>query len=656
MTIEEKAVNELRVLSAEMITNANSGHPGIALGSAPILYSLYTNVMNTNPDEPQNIFRDRFVLSAGHGSAILYSVLHSIGYDITIDDLKNFRKINSKTPGHPENCLTPGIDCSTGPLGQGVANAVGMAIAEKYFEATFNKKDAKLFDSTIFCLSGEGCLMEGISYEALSLAGNLNLNNFVLIYDCNKVTIEGKLDIAFTENVDLRFKSIGFDVKKVKNGNDTKEITRVLLSAKKSKKPTIVIVPTTIGYGSELAGNEKVHGTPLTPELLQRLRENLNVSKPEFDLSSEVKEHFKEKSNDLKLRFVERNIEKEYKEKYPKEYRQLKALFDENNLFKAIDKIKKTNISSMGSTRDTNHQIMQEISKFFPNFFGGSADVATSTRAFIESKTAFSKNDYTSKYMHYGIREHAMGGISNGIALFGGLLPYQSCFLTFMDYLKPALRMSALMNLRIFSVFSHDSITAGQDGPTHQPIEQLTTLRLVPNTIVSRPYNASEILATYIWLLQNHKPVSMLVSKDKYDFIETNLEDTLCGGYVLNENRKAELTLIGTGSDVAKCLKTAEILSANGLNSRVVSMPSISIFESQPKAYQKSVLKDLPRVFVEASAENYWYKMANQDDLILNITEFGKSGSPTEVEKFMKFDANSIVKQILSWWKKLKIS
>ena len=296
MTIDERAVNELRVLSAEMITNAKSGHPGIALGSAPIIYSLYANVLVADPDQPKSIFRDRFVLSAGHGSSILYAVLHSMGYDISIDDLKSFRKINSKTPGHPEVDATSGIDCSTGPLGQGIANAVGMAIAEKYFEATFNKRDAKLFDNTIFCMTGDGCLMEGISYEALSLAGTLNLNNLVLIYDYNKITIEGKLDLASCEDVEKRFDAIGFDVKKVKNGNDTKEITKALLNAKKSKKPVLVIVPTTIGFGSELAGNEKVHGTPLSNQMLQNLREKLMVSKPEFDFSSQVKAHFEAKS------------------------------------------------------------------------------------------------------------------------------------------------------------------------------------------------------------------------------------------------------------------------------------------------------------------------------------------------------------------------
>ncbi len=646
--IEDKAVNELRVLSAEMITTANSGHPGIALGSAPIFYSLYSNILAVDAQDPKNIFRDRFVLSAGHGSSILYATLFAMGFDLTNDDLKNFRRVNSKTPGHPEVNITDGVDDSTGPLGQGIANAVGMAIAEKNMEATFNKRDLKLFDSKIYCLSGDGCLMEGISYEALSLAGTLNLNNFVLIYDYNKITIEGNLDIANLEDVALRFKAINFDVITVKNGNSTKEITTAITKAKKSKKPSIVIVPTVIGFGSDLEGTEKVHGLPLSAEQIENLKNRLDVSKPNFDLSSDVKKHFEEKSNNAKQRLFKRNVELKYKEKYPKEYKKLKQLFD-FNYENVIQKIKKLDNNSFGATRDLNHKIMQEVAKFVPTFIGGSADVATSTKAYIESNSYFSKNDYFSRYIHYGIREHSMAGISNGIALFGGFLPYQSCFLSFMDYLKPAIRMSALMNLRVFSIFSHDSITAGQDGPTHQPIEQLPSLRLIPNTIVSRPYNASEILATYIWLMENKKPVSMLVSKDKYEYFESKVDDAINGGYTIFENKSADITLIGTGSDVDRCFKIMKILNSNGIECRIVSIPSISIFEEKTTKYKNNVLKDLPKVFVEASNEQTWYRFAGRADLVLGLNNFGASGSPAEVEKFMKFDANSLAKKILKW-------
>jgi transketolase len=652
MGIDDNCVNELRVLSNEMITNAKSGHPGIALGSAPIIYSLYANVLAASHKSEKHFNRDRFVLSAGHGSSILYATLHAMGYDISREDLKNFRKINSKTPGHPEVYVTAGIDDSTGPLGQGVANSVGMAIAEKHFEELFNKKDCKLFSSKIYCLVGDGCLMEGISYEALSIAGNLKLDNFVLIYDCNKITIEGKTDLTFTEDINLRFKAMGFDVLKVKNGNSVSEVTNVLLRAKKCKKPCLVVVPTTIGFGSNLAGSNKIHGAPLTSEMLESLKQTLFVTKPEFDFSYDVKENFKQKIVDAENRLIERDCEAKYKKLYPNEYKQFKTLFKKDNFKEEIEKIKKINVLA-STTRDINFEVLNKVAGIIPSLFGGSADVATSTKAFVESKDEFSKNNYASKYMHYGVREHAMAGISNGLALFGGMLPYQSCFLSFYDYLKPALRMSALQNLRLLSVFSHDSLTAGQDGPTHQPIEQLPSLRMIPNTIVSRPYNSAEIVATYVWLLQNSKPICMLVAKDKMQFLESEVQNALLGGYVLIENKKAKLTIVSTGGDVDRCIKASQILNNEGIEVRIVSMPCISIFEEQTKVYQNKVLKNLPIAFVEASAENIWYKFAKKDDLVLNINSFGKSGSPEEVLREFGFDDTGIAKKILKWYKNL---
>ena len=651
MNIDQKSVDELRVLSNEMITNAKSGHPGIALGGAPIIYSLYANVLAVNPADPKNMFRDRFVLSAGHGSSILYSTLYAMGYNLSTKDLKEFRSINSKTPGHPEVDMTDGVDASTGPLGQGISNAVGLAIAEKWFEANFNKPDLKLFDSTIFCMSGDGCLMEGISYEALSIAGNLKLDNFVLIYDYNQITIEGKTEITFTEDIEQRFKAIGFEVLYVKDGNNPTEITEVLCQAKACKKPTIVIVPTVIGYGTELAGNQKIHGSPLTAEMLESLKTKLNVSKPDFDLSADVKQNFAQKQADAKKRFDLQNKLKEYKEKYPEDYKRLQTFCDEKQFEKYAEQIKQIKVDNSATTRDINFEVMQSVDKIVPNLIGGSADVATSTKAYVKTEKSFSKYCYASKYFHYGIREHAMAGISNGMALFGGLLPYESCFLTFMDYLKPSLRMSALMNLRTLSVFSHDSITAGQDGPTHQPVEQLPTLRMIPNTIVSRPYNLAEILATYVWLVSYHKPVCMLVSKDKMEFEESSVADALRGGYVLKDAKNAHITLVSTGGDVDRCLKAAEVLKEKNIVCRVVSMPCISIFESQPDEYKKNVLESLPKVFVEASSEYYWYKLASSDDLVINITDFGKSGSPEQVEKYMKIDANTLANRICDWLK-----
>ena len=654
MTIQEKAINELRVLSAEIITNAGSGHPGIALGSAPILYALYADILDTNPTDAKNIFRDRFVLSAGHGSSLLYSTLYAMGYDISNNDLKNFRKIGSKTPGHPEVDVTSGVDASTGPLGQGISNAVGMAIAQKHLASRFNKQDCKIFDNKIFCLCGDGCLMEGISYEALSLAANLKLDNFVLIYDCNKITIEGKTDITFDEDIKKRFEAINFAVLEVKDGNNVQVLTKKLLQAKKSKKPTLVIVHTQIGYGTELAGNQKIHGTPLSKEQIEKLKISLLVSKPDFDFSPDVKEHFKQKQKELLQRFEEKNRLNEYQKKYPQEYKLLKSLFDEKIYQKAVTKVSKIKIEQKGTLRDINHQILQKFNEVLPNLFGGSADVATSTKAFVESANDFNSKNYLGTLMRYGIREHAMAGISNGIALYGGLLPYQSCFFSFFDYLKPALRMGALMNLQELFVFSHDSITAGQDGPTHQPIEQLASLRLIPNTIVFRPYNASELLAGYIALLQNKKPTCLLVNKDKCDYIESNVEDAQKGGYVLLENKKAKFTFVSTGGDLARVLKAVEILAKEKIFARVVSIPCISIFDEQSKSYQNSVFKKLPKVFVEASNDNVWYKYKNQEDLLINLSTFGASGSPSQVLEKFGLDENSIAKAVQNWQKSIK--
>ena len=654
MTIQEKAINELRVLSAEIITNAGSGHPGIALGSAPILYALYADILDTNPTDAKNIFRDRFVLSAGHGSSLLYSTLYAMGYDISNNDLKNFRKIGSKTPGHPEVDVTSGVDASTGPLGQGISNAVGMAIAQKHLASRFNKQDCKIFDNKIFCLCGDGCLMEGISYEALSLAANLKLDNFVLIYDCNKITIEGKTDITFDEDIKKRFEAINFAVLEVKDGNNVQVLTKKLLQAKKSKKPTLVIVHTQIGYGTELAGNQKIHGTPLSKEQIEKLKISLLVSKPDFDFSPDVKEHFKQKQKELLQRFEEKNRLNEYQKKYPQEYKLLKSLFDEKIYQKAVTKVSKIKIEQKGTLRDINHQILQKFNEVLPNLFGGSADVATSTKAFVESANDFNSKNYLGTLMRYGIREHAMAGISNGIALYGGLLPYQSCFFSFFDYLKPALRMGALMNLQELFVFSHDSITAGQDGPTHQTIEQLASLRLVPNTIVFRPYNASELLAGYIALLQNKKPTCLLVNKDKCDYIESNVEDAQKGGYVLLENKKAKFTFVSTGGDLARVLKAVEILAKEKIFARIVSIPCISIFDEQSKSYQNSVFKKLPKVFVEASNDNVWYKYKNQEDLLINLSTFGASGSPSQVLEKFGLDENSIAKAVQNWQKSIK--
>ena len=651
MNIDQKATNELRVLSAEMITNAKSGHPGIALGSAPILYSLFANVLAVDPTQPNNFCRDRFVLSAGHGSSLLYATLFAMGFDLTTDDLKNFRHIGSRTPGHPEVGVTSGVDCSTGPLGQGIANAVGMAIAQKHISAKYNKPDCSANQSKVFCLCGDGCLMEGVAHEALSIAGNLKLDNFVLLYDCNQITIEGKTQITFDDDIKKCFEAIHFAVLIVKNGNDTQAITRAIKKAVAQKKPTVVVIKTTIGYGSDLAGNQKIHGTPLTPEQLENLKKTLQVQKPKFDFSDDVKAHFCKLSQMAKERLMAQDHLAQYKAKYPTEYAKLQDELS-NSFQSAIESLQKTSITECSSLRDTNHLAMQKLAEYVPNLFGGSADVATSTKAYVENSKDFNAQNYAGALVHFGVREHAMSAICNGIGLFGGLLPYQSCFLSFVDYLKPALRMSALMKIRTLLVLSHDSLTAGEDGPTHQPIEQLPTLRLIPNTTVYRPYNSSEILAGFVHLLTEQKPLCMVVGKEK---IESEASDILLaekGGYVLQENANANITIVSTGSDVSRAILSAQILAKKGIFARIVSMPCVSVFESQDETYKKSVFQNLPKVFVEASDDNIWYKFCQKNDLVLGLSTFGTSGKGVDVLKYMQFDEESLAQKIEKWYKK----
>ena len=652
--MENKCVNELRVLSAEMIHKAKSGHTGIALGCAPIIYSLYANVMAVDCDDDKNFNRDRFVLSAGHGSSFLYAMLHGMGFNITINDLKAFRQLNSITSGHPEFGLTSGVDCSTGPLGQGVANAVGMAIAEKYLASKYNKPDCKLIDNHVFCMVGDGCLQEGIAYESLSLAGNLNLNNFTLIYDCNSITIEGSTQLSFTDDIKKRFQAINFDVFVVKNGNSVKDITNALLKAKKSNRPSIVIVKTSIGYGSELEGSEKIHGIPLTDSQLKNLKIKLQVNKPEFDLTDKVKELLKQKSSEAKNRLQSCNNTEKYKKLYEPEYKEFISCLSGNIKQSVLEKVKKIKLDTAESTRDLNHKIINELDKLIPNLIGGSADVATSTKSYVSLQNPLNKNNYSGKYIHFGVREHAMAGITNGMCLYGGLLPYQSCFLSFVDYLKPALRMAALTKLQQLLVCSHDSIASGEDGPTHQPVEQFATLRAMPNLFVFRPYNATEILAGYYTMLTSKAPTLITVSKDKPEILNSDIDLALKGGYTICENKSADVTLVATGSDVGLAIKVSKLLENNKLITRIVSMPCVSIFQKQTYAYRKSVLKDKPKVFIEASADSIWYKLANKEDLVLTINNFGTSAKPSDVYKYMQFDDDSLKKKILKWHKNLK--
>ncbi len=644
MRTDNLCVNALRILSMDTINNAKSGHPGIALGAAPILYSLYTKVLKVTPKSPKHILRDRFVLSAGHGSALLYATLYSCGFNYTIEDLKGFRALNTRCPGHPEADENNAIDASTGPLGQGVANAVGLAIAEKHMEALFNKPDFKLFDNHTYCLVGDGCLMEGISHEALSLAGTLKLNNLIVIYDDNSISLDGKTDMAFKQDTEMVFKGYGFNVIKVKDGNNVDKITKAINKAKLSLKPTLIMVKTTIGYGSSLAGNHKVHGAPLGEDETLKLRTKLGVVGEPFMLNDKAKEVF----DGLKPHYEQINEEfeeklKTYKKNYPNDYRSLNAYL--KNDFSDVDKYLSKLENKKVSTRVASGEILNVIADNYSNLVGGCADVASSTKAKIYSSN-FHETPAGRNIM-FGVREHAMSAIGNGIASFGGLTPFVSTFMAFTDYLKGGLRMSALTNTRILYVLTHDSLMVGKDGPTHQPIEQMAMLRSQPNTYVFRPADLTETAAAYSVALNLNAPSCLALTRQDLEPLNSSFEKAKQGAYVVkDEGKKLDAILIATGSEVQTALEVATELEASGLGVRVVSMPCMEVFDEQPEAYKKEVLnREVPTFAIELSSDLSFYKYIATGDVI-GVSAFAKSGDPADVLKDAKMDVKSIVTRI----------
>ena len=639
-------VNNLRIVSCETISNAGSGHPGVALSGAPIFYAIFKN-LKIDRNNLKYFNRDYFVNSAGHSSSLHYSILNLFDINITKNDLMHFRKLNSKTPGHPE-IETSGIDCSTGPLGEGVACSVGLAISQKYFAKMFNKPSFEIFSSSVFCFVGDGCLMEGVSAEALSLAGKLKLNNLILVYDRNRKTIEGSLDITQDENTELKFKALNFNVINVKDGNNADLIEKAIFKAKRSKdKPSIIIVDTKIGFGSHLEDNELSHGKPFKEDEILYLKNKFNINNLPFEFLPEIKEYIKglnyQKDSVIKEEYQKLN---EYKLKYPQEFENLEKYFnfDFNKL--ALKKLKSLDVKNIKSTRENNHYALNEIAKLVPNLIGGSADVCSSTMVFLDNEK-FINEDYTARNIHFGIREHAMAGICNGMALFGGLLPFCSCYLSFSDFLKPALRMSCLMDLPIIYEFSHDNVFVGEDGPTHQPIEQLVSLRATPNLHVFRPYNLTEILACYKYYLENKKPTALILSKEKVTNNKTNLDDAMLGGYVIyKEKGKLKGVILSSGMEVETAIKVAE--SLDGI--RVVSIPCFELFDEQPKAYRNKILTDKPKIVMELSSSYSYYKYA-PNGLYFTTDKFGKSGSSTELREFYGFTPEKIIKKVKKFLK-----
>lgn len=650
MKSDNLCVNSLRLLAMDEINTAKSGHPGIALGAAPILYSLYAKVLKCTPSAEKHLLRDRFVMSAGHGSALLYATLHSCGFSFTMDDLKSFRSINSRCPGHPEVSADNAIDASTGPLGQGLANAVGMAMAEKHMASIFNKPEFKLFDNYTYCLVGDGCLMEGISHEALSLAGTLKLNKLIVIYDRNHVCLDGSTDEAFTQNTSQIVKGYGFNVIEVKDGNNVDKITAAINKAKKSLKPTMVIVDTVIGYGSSLAGNHKVHGSPLGEDETLKLRAKLGVVGEPFEINAKAKETFdglKEHYDAINAEFEERM--QTYKRNYPADYRILTMYL--KNDYSDIDTYLKDFENKKTSTRNASGEILNIIADNYSNILGGCADVMSSTKAQVNS-AVYNENPVGRNIM-FGVRELGMSAIANGMALYGGLTPYVSTFMVFGDYLKPALRMSALTNLRVLYVLTHDSLYVGKDGPTHQPIEQMAMFRAQPNTYTFRPADLIETAACYSVALNVNKPSVFALTRQDLEPLESSYEKAKMGAYIIKDvEKKPDVILIGTGSEVYTALEVAKQLEESGLGVRVVSMPCMELFDTQADSYKEKIVdRTIPTYSLELSSDMSFYKYIGVGEVI-GTTTFGKSGTPTDVINELKLDVKSIATRIK---KQLKI-
>lgn len=637
--MDREIVNNIKSLGIDMIDCANNGHPGIVLGAANIIYTLYAKHMNINVEDPTWENRDRFVLSAGHGSALLYATLYMAGFDLTIDDLKRFRHIHSKTPGHPEYGMTMGVDMSTGPLGQGIASAVGMALAgkishEKYRLPKKSKlgKEQSLFDYHVYVLCGDGDLMEGISYEATSLAGSLKLNNLIVLYDSNNVSLDGKTENTFTENVIERFKALNWNTILV-NNNTISSIDKAIMEAKESDRPTLIEIKTIIGEGSINENSNKVHGKPLDKDDITKLKLKLKIDPTEFYVDMVAKENFSKQIKERSLKKYElfNRLVKEL------DYHKTEVNLNLNDLSFSLDLLEEL--------RTTNGKIMLEIAKRIPNFIGGSADVGSSTKAVLPNDL----NNFVGNNIYFGVREHAMGAVLNGLAL-NGYYSFGSTFLVFSDYLKPAIRMTALMNLPVTYIFTHDSVNIGQDGPSHQPIEQLVALRSIPNMLVFRPADAEEIVGCWEYIINNKKPSCLVLSRNKIPMNKlTDRRLVAKGGYIVRRENDLYAIIICTGSEVNLGIKIADYLYEEySLDVRVVSMPSKELFLKQPKEYQEEILpKGVRTIVIEAGSKYGWEGFVYSDKYLITLDRFGYSGTKEEVLKEMNFDYDQILQKIV---------
>lgn len=674
MSIDQLCVNTIRALSIDGVQKANSGHPGLPLGSAPMAYTLFTKHLRYNPKDPKWADRDRFVLSGGHGSMLLYSLLHLAGYDLSLEDLRNFRQWGSKTPGHPEYGLTPGVETTTGPLGQGFSTAVGMAMAEAHLSAVYNRPLQEIVNHFTYVLASDGDMMEGVASEAASLAGHLKLGKLICLYDSNRISLDGVLSLSFSEDVGKRFESYGWHVQTVSDGNDIGAIDSALTVAKgEHTKPSLIIVNTIIGFGSpNKQGKAASHGSPLGKDEVALTKRSLGIpEEPTFLVSDEVKDHFaKISQNGVKAEEEWKALFGKWETANPDLAKRWNESHSKNPPVGWDKDIPVFGVEESAATRATGGKVINAIGKNYPALFGGSADLNSSTNTALKGEGDFESVatsgegmegcvggvwGYAGRNIHFGVREHAMAAAANGIALHGGLRPYVATFFNFADYLKPSLRLSALMELPVLYIFTHDTIALGEDGPTHQPIEQLAMLRAVPHLLDIRPYDANETAEAWKAAVQYKSgPTAMVLTRQK----TSNLDRTVYapasglhrGAYVLKEAKsgRPDIILIGCGSEVQYVVEAQKRLEAQGVEVRIVSMPSWRLFEMQPDEYRQSVLPfGVKKIAVEAAASVGWHKYVGSDGDVIAMDRFGASAPAEKLLEEFGFTAENVVHRAL---------
>ncbi|MEE2876267.1 MAG: transketolase [Candidatus Neomarinimicrobiota bacterium] len=654
-SISTTTINTLRFLAADAVEAANSGHPGLPLGAAPMAYVVWKKFLKHNPSHPAWLDRDRFVLSAGHGSALLYALLHLAGYDLSLDELKNFRQWGSKTPGHPEFRHTPGVETTTGPLGQGFANGVGMAMAEQFLAEKFNKPGYPVVDHYTYTLVSDGDLMEGISSEAASLAGHLGLGKLIYLYDDNRITIDGSTSLAFSEDVGKRFDAYGWNVVRVEDGNDIDELEAAISDARaETNQPSLIIVRTEIGYGSPKQGTSSAHGEPLGEEGLKLTKETLDWPTGEsFHVPDEATADFNACETGGKVESEWNSLFERYAREFPElaaEFKQMMAGTLPNGWQGKVPSF--TEEDGPMATRASSGKVLNSVAEVINNLVGGSADLEPSNKTFQIGKPVFASKKGSGQNIHFGVREHAMGGIANGLALHGGVIPYTGTFLIFSDYMRASIRLAALMQVHVIYVFTHDSIGLGEDGPTHQPVEQTMSLRLIPGLTVLRPADANETSEAWRIALTANGPVAMVLTRQKLPVLESKemmIDGFPRGGYVLSDVDNPKAVLVATGSEVSLALQAQRSLLEEEIRTRVVSMPSRELFEQQAENYREAVLlssSKIPKIVIEAGVSMGWGSYAGDAESVIGINRFGASGPGDTVMNKLGLSVPSVIQKV----------